>query len=101
MVGSIRENPIVAPAADAGKFGDRHQFDMGDAQADEMIEALNRARKGAAMRKSPQMKFVKKGRRERTSLKMLIGPPPCAQVDQPGRAPYALRLKEGPRVGTQ
>src|SRR5262245_26722072 len=70
----VKVDAIVAPIAIAGKLGDGHQLDMGDAKVSQVIEPVNRRQKRSLRCKSADMKFIKYGRSEWLRLPESVRP---------------------------
>src|ERR1700744_2525973 len=51
MIGREQEDPVVAPVSLTRALGDRHDFDRGNAQLDQVIEMLTGRLKGSFLRK--------------------------------------------------
>jgi len=52
------QHTVIAPAAFAGKIGDRHELDGGDPQLDQVIELLFRAGEGSLRAEGPYVQLV-------------------------------------------
>ena len=60
-VGRERQHAVVAPVARARKIGDRHDFDRGHAESDQIVELLYCCDKGARRRESSDVKLIDYG----------------------------------------
>ena len=101
-VGMMRREQIhrvISPAPSARKFSDRHQFDMGDSQVSQIIQALDRAFESADFRKRADVQLIDNGGRKRRSLPVAIGPPECGMIDPSRRSMNAIRLPRRAWIG--
>ena len=61
-IGAVRreeQHAVVAPVPAAGKIGDRHQLDRGEARLGDMVELVDRGAKRAVARERADMQLEK------------------------------------------
>src|SRR5207248_8132057 len=81
-------SPITAPRT----FGDRHQFDRGNAELNEMIEMRDRAGEVTALRKGSEMQFIDHQFVPRPATPIGITPLISLRVDDLAGAMHAVGL---------
>src|ERR1035438_2772524 len=60
-IGRERENAIVTPIPPAGKVGNRHQFNRGDTEFDQIVEPFAYRRKSSGEGKGSNVQFIDDG----------------------------------------
>ena len=95
----VKIGAVIAPAAGAGKLGDRHQLDRGGAEVTNMVEVPDRAGEIASLREGAEMEFVQDDLLPGTAAPF-GGPPEIRTgIDDLARTVNAFRLAARRRVG--
>ncbi len=98
-VGSEGQHPVVAPIAGAVEVGDGHELDGGDAQLDQVVQALGDGGKAALRREGADVQFVDDRLFPRSSPPLGIGPAPTPRVDDLAGTEHVLGLETGGGIG--
>ncbi len=97
-VRGILQHAVVAPAAFAGKGGERHELDGRDAEACQMPEARRDRSVGARRVEGTDVQFVDDRARPRRGTPVCVRPRIGIRIDHLARAVYSLRIETRGRV---
>ena len=95
----VQGDAVVAPAAVAGGLDDGHDFDVGDAELEEVLEAVDGGIEGAGGGEGADVELVDDGAGERRALPEGVVPAEGAVVVNGGRVVDAFGLRERAWVG--
>ena len=92
VVRRVQVDAVIAPAPASRKLGDGHELDMGDAELDQMIEALNRGLERPRRGEGADVQLVEHGGGQRPCLPAGVGPGKRRVIEHPRGAMHAMRL---------
>src|SRR5260370_23962864 len=95
MMGCVLIDAVVTPAPVTRECRYWHQLDMGEAEVDQVRQALQRALESTGRGEGPDMEFVDNRRRQRWWIPVCIVPAERAVIDQPRRSMNAAGLPLG------
>src|SRR5206468_11701919 len=90
---------VISPIAAPRTFGDRHQFDRGNAELNEMIEMRDSAGKVTTLRKGSEMQLIDHQFVPRPALPSGIAPFVSSRVDDLAGAMHAVGLIARRQIG--
>ncbi len=99
VIGRIEIHSVVAPTEIAGKLGDGHDLDRGDAKLDQPRKAIGRGSPFSFLCECSQVQLVKHLALQPQPFPVLVMPGKAARVDHLRGTMRTLGLKSGSRVG--